>query len=169
MGIGKSKKDVEDVFIMLAKLILWFEKIKILMKKFERMSNCQYEGCQFNHVPIFMEFWHRGDAMPSFPRTHEKLHLQVLSIFTGLGIAGVSASVLTSILPETLEDLLALGLCTAGGYVLFYSFAKVDNFAFVVEKFRDSFSSFLFFFRRAECCLEQLLSFFGVLFCDSKL
>ncbi|XP_051118794.1 probable transmembrane GTPase FZO-like, chloroplastic [Andrographis paniculata] len=33
----------------------------------------------------------------------------------GLGVAGLSASLLTSILQTTLEDLLALGLCSAGG------------------------------------------------------
>ncbi|KAJ6709049.1 TRANSMEMBRANE GTPASE FZO [Salix koriyanagi] len=32
-----------------------------------------------------------------------------------LGAAGLSASLLTSVLPTTLEDLLVLGLCTAGG------------------------------------------------------
>ncbi|KAH0468862.1 hypothetical protein IEQ34_002094 [Dendrobium chrysotoxum] len=33
----------------------------------------------------------------------------------GLGAAGLSASLLTSVLPTTLEDLLALSLCSAGG------------------------------------------------------
>jgi hypothetical protein len=32
-----------------------------------------------------------------------------------LGIAGLSGSVLTSVLSTTLEDLLALALCSAGG------------------------------------------------------
>ncbi|ONH93596.1 hypothetical protein PRUPE_8G241300 [Prunus persica] len=38
-----------------------------------------------------------------------------LATFGGLGAAGLSASLLTSVLPTTLEDLLALGLCSAGG------------------------------------------------------
>ncbi|KAJ6998385.1 transmembrane GTPase FZO-like [Populus alba x Populus x berolinensis] len=38
-----------------------------------------------------------------------------LGTFGGLGAAGLSASLLTSVLPTTLEDLLALGLCSAGG------------------------------------------------------
>lgn len=42
---------------------------------------------------------------------------QFLGTFSGLGAAGLSASLLTSVLPTTLEDLLALGLCSAGGYV----------------------------------------------------
>ncbi|GLJ40212.1 hypothetical protein SUGI_0825090 [Cryptomeria japonica] len=39
----------------------------------------------------------------------------VIETFGGLGVAGLSASVLTSVLPTTLEDLLALTLCSAGG------------------------------------------------------
>ncbi|XWS36292.1 hypothetical protein CRYUN_Cryun20dG0073200 [Craigia yunnanensis] len=38
-----------------------------------------------------------------------------LGTFGGLGAAGLSASLLTPIVPATLEDLLALGLCSAGG------------------------------------------------------
>ncbi|KAJ1405153.1 P-loop containing nucleoside triphosphate hydrolase [Sesbania bispinosa] len=34
-----------------------------------------------------------------------------------LGVAGLSASLLTSVLQTTLEDLLALGICSAGGYL----------------------------------------------------
>ncbi|KAJ6337113.1 hypothetical protein OIU76_006894 [Salix suchowensis] len=36
--------------------------------------------------------------------------------------AGLSASLLTSVLPTTLEDLLVLGLCTAGGFVAISTF-----------------------------------------------
>ncbi|XP_024314811.1 probable transmembrane GTPase FZO-like, chloroplastic isoform X1 [Brachypodium distachyon] len=36
--------------------------------------------------------------------------------FGGLGVAGLSASLLTSVLTTTLEDLLALALCSAGGF-----------------------------------------------------
>ncbi|CAA3028317.1 probable transmembrane GTPase FZO-like, chloroplastic isoform X1 [Olea europaea subsp. europaea] len=42
--------------------------------------------------------------------------------FGGLGAAGLSASLLTSILPTTLEDLLALGLCSAGGLLAISNF-----------------------------------------------
>ncbi|MCO5576790.1 hypothetical protein L7F22_030610 [Adiantum nelumboides] len=41
----------------------------------------------------------------------------IFATFGGLGAAGLSASVLTSILPSTLEDLLALAICSAGGLV----------------------------------------------------
>ncbi|PON55284.1 Thiamine phosphate synthase [Parasponia andersonii] len=45
-----------------------------------------------------------------------------LGTFGGLGAAGLSASLLTSVLPTTLEDLLALGLCSAGGYLVISNF-----------------------------------------------
>ncbi|KAH9552434.1 hypothetical protein CY35_09G066500 [Sphagnum magellanicum] len=47
----------------------------------------------------------------------QELKEVVLSTFGGLGAAGLSASVLTSILPTTVEDLVALGICSAGGFV----------------------------------------------------
>lgn len=34
---------------------------------------------------------------------------------TSFGAAGASATVLTAVLPNTFEDLLALGLCALGG------------------------------------------------------
>ncbi|CAK9176861.1 unnamed protein product [Ilex paraguariensis] len=45
-----------------------------------------------------------------------------LGTFGGLGAAGLSASLLTSVLPTTLEDLLALGLCSAGGLLAVSNF-----------------------------------------------
>ncbi|XP_059660506.1 probable transmembrane GTPase FZO-like, chloroplastic [Cornus florida] len=45
-----------------------------------------------------------------------------LGTFGGLGAAGMSASLLTSVLPTTLEDLLALGLCSAGGLLAVSNF-----------------------------------------------
>ncbi|KAK3001161.1 hypothetical protein RJ639_021757 [Escallonia herrerae] len=46
-----------------------------------------------------------------------------LGTFGGLGAAGLSASLLTSVLPTTLEDLLALGLCSAGGLIAISKFS----------------------------------------------
>eukprot|EP00271_Cylindrocystis_brebissonii_P003813 TRINITY_DN15057_c0_g1_i1.p1 TRINITY_DN15057_c0_g1~~TRINITY_DN15057_c0_g1_i1.p1 ORF type:complete len:1020 (+),score=205.09 TRINITY_DN15057_c0_g1_i1:210-3269(+) len=46
----------------------------------------------------------------------EELRQEVVGMFTGVGAAGVSATILTSVLPTTVEDLLALALCTVGGY-----------------------------------------------------
>lgn len=47
----------------------------------------------------------------------QELREVIFTTFGGLGAAGVSASVLTSILPNTVEDLVALALCSAGGLV----------------------------------------------------
>ncbi|KAL0435746.1 UNVERIFIED_CONTAM: putative transmembrane GTPase FZO-like, chloroplastic [Sesamum radiatum] len=47
----------------------------------------------------------------------------LLGTFGGLGAAGLSASLLTSVLPSTLEDLLALGLCSAGGLLAVSNFS----------------------------------------------
>ncbi|KAK8918308.1 hypothetical protein KSP39_PZI021206 [Platanthera zijinensis] len=46
----------------------------------------------------------------------------VLGSFGGLGAAGLSASLLTSILPTTVEDLLALAFCSAGGFLVISNF-----------------------------------------------
>nr|CAB3461600.1 unnamed protein product [Digitaria exilis] len=50
------------------------------------------------------------------------IHLKAFGTFGGLGIAGLSASLLTSVLSTTLEDLLALALCSAGGFFVLSSF-----------------------------------------------
>ncbi|KAL1216542.1 putative transmembrane GTPase FZO-like [Cardamine amara subsp. amara] len=58
--------------------------------------------------------------------TSKRLEQDIREVFFvtvgGLGAAGLSASLLTSVLPTTLEDLLALGLCSAGGYVAVANF-----------------------------------------------
>ncbi|XP_077247491.1 FZO-like protein isoform X2 [Tasmannia lanceolata] len=46
----------------------------------------------------------------------------VMGSFGGLGAAGLSASLLTSVLPTTVEDLLALGICSAGGFLAISNF-----------------------------------------------
>ncbi|QHO22982.1 putative transmembrane GTPase FZO-like [Arachis hypogaea] len=49
---------------------------------------------------------------------------EFLSTFGEVGVAGLSASLLTSLLPTTLEDLLALGICSAGGYLAISKFPR---------------------------------------------
>ncbi|XP_020086366.1 probable transmembrane GTPase FZO-like, chloroplastic isoform X3 [Ananas comosus] len=46
----------------------------------------------------------------------------VVGTFGGLGAAGLSASLLTSVLPTTVEDLLALAFCSAGGLLAISNF-----------------------------------------------
>lgn len=52
----------------------------------------------------------------------EEIRELAFGTFGGLGIAGLSASLLTSVLSTTLEDLLALALCSAGGFFVLSSF-----------------------------------------------
>ncbi|XP_071738249.1 probable transmembrane GTPase FZO-like, chloroplastic [Rutidosis leptorrhynchoides] len=52
----------------------------------------------------------------------EEIREVFLGTFGAIGTAGLLASLLTSVLPTTLEDLLALGLCSAGGYIAIASF-----------------------------------------------
>ncbi|KAI5597175.1 hypothetical protein BDE02_02G050300 [Populus trichocarpa] len=58
--------------------------------------------------------------------TSKLFEKQIREVFLGtfgrLGAANLSASLLTSVLPTTLEDLLVLGLCTAGGFVAISTF-----------------------------------------------
>ncbi|XVF32586.1 hypothetical protein REPUB_Repub17cG0094900 [Reevesia pubescens] len=62
-----------------------------------------------------------------------------LETFGGLGAAGLSASLLTSILPTTLEDLLALGLCSAGGFIVISNFpARRQEMIEKVKKTADA-------------------------------
>ncbi|KAL2323548.1 hypothetical protein Fmac_027927 [Flemingia macrophylla] len=46
----------------------------------------------------------------------------IVGTFGQLGVAGLSASLLTSVLQTTLEDLLALGICSVGGYLAISNF-----------------------------------------------
>ncbi|EFJ14423.1 hypothetical protein SELMODRAFT_445893 [Selaginella moellendorffii] len=55
----------------------------------------------------------------------QELREAVFSTFGSLGIAGASASFLTSVLPTTLEDLIALGLCSAGGLVSIFKLSSL--------------------------------------------
>ncbi|CAI0400729.1 unnamed protein product [Linum tenue] len=52
----------------------------------------------------------------------EEIRESFLGTFGGIGAAGLLASLLTSVLPTTLEDLLALGFCSAGGYIAILNF-----------------------------------------------
>ncbi|XP_022769528.1 probable transmembrane GTPase FZO-like, chloroplastic [Durio zibethinus] len=68
-----------------------------------------------------------------------KVREAFMGTFGGLGAAGLSASLLTSILPTTLEDLLALGLCSAGGFIAISTFpARRQEMIEKVKKTADA-------------------------------
>ncbi|CAN6328401.1 unnamed protein product [Urochloa humidicola] len=62
----------------------------------------------------------------------EEIREVAFGTFGGLGVAGLSASLLTSVLSTTLEDLLALALCSAGGFFVLSSFPGRQKLA--IEK-----------------------------------
>ncbi|ESW16628.1 hypothetical protein PHAVU_007G172000 [Phaseolus vulgaris] len=76
----------------------------------------------------------------------QEVREMIIGTFGQLGVAGLSASLLTSVLQTTLEDLLALGICSAGGYLAISSFPgrrqrvidkvkrKADNLAYELEE-----------------------------------
>ncbi|KAL6505129.1 hypothetical protein OROGR_024946 [Orobanche gracilis] len=72
----------------------------------------------------------------------------VLGTFGGLGAAGLSASLLTSVLPTTSEDLLALGICSAGGLLAISNFGTRRQK--VVDKVRRTADAFA-------CQLEEAM------------
>ncbi|TKY52619.1 transmembrane GTPase FZO [Spatholobus suberectus] len=76
----------------------------------------------------------------------QEVREMILGTFGQLGVAGLSASLLTSVLQTTLEDLLALGICSAGGYLAISNFParrqrvidkvkiKADTLAYELEE-----------------------------------
>ncbi|QCE06434.1 thiamine-phosphate pyrophosphorylase [Vigna unguiculata] len=76
----------------------------------------------------------------------QEVREMIVGTFGQLGVAGFSASLLTSVLQTTLEDLLALGICSAGGYLAISTFPgrrqkvidkvkrKADNLAYELEE-----------------------------------
>ncbi|KAK3019606.1 hypothetical protein RJ639_005025 [Escallonia herrerae] len=74
----------------------------------------EFFGRKFELSSNVMENFSAAAASKLF---EQEIREVFLGTFGGLGAAGLSASLLTSVLPTTLEDLLALGLCSAGGLV----------------------------------------------------
>ncbi|KAL5068216.1 hypothetical protein RYX36_019103 [Vicia faba] len=76
----------------------------------------------------------------------QEVREMILGTFGQLGVAGFSASLLTSVLQTTLEDLLALGICSLGGYIAISNFPsrrqsvidkvkkKADTLAYELEE-----------------------------------
>ncbi|KAK7277640.1 hypothetical protein RJT34_22655 [Clitoria ternatea] len=102
-----------------------------LLKKVDQAGSQVIEG--FSSSAVSKSFEHEVREM-------------ILGTFGQLGVAGLSASLLTSVLPTTLEDLLALGICSAGGYLAISNFParrqrviekvkrKADTLAYELEE-----------------------------------
>ncbi|KAK7345901.1 hypothetical protein VNO77_16517 [Canavalia gladiata] len=69
----------------------------------------------------------------------QEVREMILGTVGQLGMAGFSASLLTSVLQTTLEDLLALGICSAGGYIAISTFpARRQSVVNKVKKRADA-------------------------------
>ncbi|KAK2976286.1 hypothetical protein RJ640_019769 [Escallonia rubra] len=79
-----------------------------------QLEIAEFLGRKFELSGKVMENFSAAAASKLF---EQEIREVFLGTFGGLGAAGLSASLLTSVLPTTLEDLLALGLCSAGGLV----------------------------------------------------
>ncbi|XP_031744115.1 probable transmembrane GTPase FZO-like, chloroplastic isoform X2 [Cucumis sativus] len=76
-----------------------------------------------------------------------------LGTFGGLGAAGLSASLLTTVLPTTIEDLLALGLCSAGGFLAISNFpSRRQQLVSKVKRTADGFA------RELEAAMQEDLN-----------
>ncbi|MBA0583479.1 hypothetical protein Gorai_014333, partial [Gossypium raimondii] len=103
-------------------------------KQFER--EVREVDCQKDHIDSYLLL---NVLRSLFKMAAPMLSLLFLETFGGLGAAGLSASLLTSILPTTLEDLLALGLCSAGGFIAISNFpARRQGIIEKVKKTADA-------------------------------
>ncbi|KAG6571474.1 putative transmembrane GTPase FZO-like, chloroplastic, partial [Cucurbita argyrosperma subsp. sororia] len=84
---------------------------------------------------------------------NQEIREAFLGTFGGLGAAGFSASLLTSVLPTTTEDLLALGLCSAGGFWAISNFPiRRQQLISKVKRTADGFS------RELEAAMQEDLN-----------
>ncbi|GER24822.1 FZO-like [Striga asiatica] len=95
--------------------ISWKRQILSLLEANELLRTKQEIG-----IAVIVEF----SAAAASKLFEQEIREVLLDAFGGLGAAGLSASLLTSILPTTLEDLLALGLCSAGGLLAISNFSS---------------------------------------------
>ncbi|XP_045808874.1 probable transmembrane GTPase FZO-like, chloroplastic [Trifolium pratense] len=129
---------------------------KIYKESFEkRWSSLIHEDIQMNFETY--ELLKKGDqagyqVIQNFSSSavsksfEQEVREMLLGTLGQLGVAGFSASLLTSVLQTTLEDLLALGICSVGGYVAISNFPsrrrrvidkvkrKADTLAYELEE-----------------------------------
>ncbi|KAJ3688020.1 hypothetical protein LUZ61_017184 [Rhynchospora tenuis] len=85
-----------------------------------------------------LESFNAGSAARIFEKEIREV---ALGTFGGLGAAGLSASLLTSVLSTTLDDLLALAFCSAGGFLVISNFPGRRREASVkIEKVANALS-----------------------------
>ncbi|GLU03520.1 hypothetical protein SLE2022_207140 [Rubroshorea leprosula] len=132
--IGPKLSDVQKV---LREYLRWLESNnvhegKLYMESFESKWPTLVHSDKSNHLETYdllrklgqfsLRVIENFSANAASKQFDQEIRQAFLGTFGGLGAAGLSASLLTSVLPTTLEDLLALGLCSAGGYIAISNF-----------------------------------------------
>ncbi|XP_008783174.2 probable transmembrane GTPase FZO-like, chloroplastic [Phoenix dactylifera] len=79
-------------------------------------------GLLVNEEELCMKVIEKFNASTAARLIEKEVREVVLGTFGGLGAAGLSASLLTSVLPTTVEDLIALSFCSAGGWLAISKF-----------------------------------------------
>ncbi|KAK3415780.1 hypothetical protein EUGRSUZ_H01482 [Eucalyptus grandis] len=130
LGIVSSVK--EYVMKMERDSISWRRKILSLVDTTKsRVVELTESSLQLSNLDLVATYVFKGEKSATMPATAKVqndilgpalLDANFLGTFGGLGAAGLSASLLTSVLDTTLEDLLALGLCSAGGLLAISNF-----------------------------------------------
>lgn len=145
---------LSDVQKVLGEYLRWLESNNIregkqYMESFETTwPSLPYPG-KSNHFETYdqlrkfdqlsLKVMENFSAKAASKQFDQKVRQAFLGTFGGLGAAGLSASLLTSVLPTTLEDLLALGLCSAGGYIAISNFpARKQGIINKVNKTADA-------------------------------
>ncbi|KAL0419907.1 UNVERIFIED_CONTAM: putative transmembrane GTPase FZO-like, chloroplastic [Sesamum radiatum] len=123
----------EHAMKMESESISWKRKILSLIDNVQgRAVKLAESTLQLSNLDLVTSYVLRGNKSFQMPVTSSLrdevidpavAEAQLLGTFGGLGAAGLSASLLTSVLPTTLEDLLALGLCSAGGLLAISNFS----------------------------------------------
>nr|XP_029121553.1 probable transmembrane GTPase FZO-like, chloroplastic isoform X5 [Elaeis guineensis] len=112
--------------------ISWRKQILSLIETAKaRVTKLLESTLQLSNIDLISTYSFKGERSSSVPATLAVQNeiigpalsdAQVLGTFGGLGAAGLSASLLTSVLPTTVEDLIALSFCSAGGFLAISKF-----------------------------------------------
>ncbi|KAJ4843024.1 hypothetical protein Tsubulata_045568 [Turnera subulata] len=150
--IGPALSDVQK---LLKDYTLWLQSNntregKLYNESFERMlpsiiiPNSQFHSetsALAREAEISLRVIENFSAGAASKLFEQEIREVFVGTFGGLGAAGFSASLLTSVLPTTLEDLLALGLCSAGGFIAISTFpARRRAMVEKVNRIADGFA-----------------------------
>lgn len=120
---------LSDAQRMLSEYLTWLRSNntregKLYVERFKQLHECVNQTDSVESEPralfdkgeeLSMTVLQNFSAAAAARLVEQEVREAVIGTFGSLGAAGLSASLLTSVLPTTLEDLLALAFCSAGG------------------------------------------------------